>query len=237
MDVVLLGLAALAGVATILSPCILPILPILVGRALQSHRYGPFALVAGLAVSFALTGSLLAFSAEFLGPLSNILRQLAIFGLFCFGLGAAFPQIPHTLGTWLQPVTAPLGKLLGGNSDWADKKSLGTEFLIGAQLGVVWVPCAGPILGSIFTLVAVKQAVVPGFLALLCYALGAGIPMLALAYGGKGVLMQVRKLYPHTEHIQRIMGVGIALSAVAILLGWDSQLQLLLAPLFPTPSL
>jgi cytochrome c-type biogenesis protein len=232
MDFVLLGLAVGAGIATVLSPCILPILPILVGRALQSHRLGPVALVSGLGVSFALTGSLLGLSAEFLGPLSSVLRQVAIVVLLLLGLGAAFPALSTALWGWVEPLMAPFTSKLTESDG-----SLWAEFLVGTQLGLVWVPCAGPILGSIFTLVAVKQAVVPGFLALLCYALGAAIPMLALAYGGRTVLLQVRKLYPHTAAVQRIAGMGVALAALAILLGWDNQLQLLLAPLFPAPLL
>jgi len=233
VDILLFGLAALAGVATILSPCILPILPILVGRALQSHRYGPFALVGGLAISFALSGSLLGLSAEFVGSLGTVLRQVAIFFLLLLGLGAAFPALGQRLGGFVQPV---FDKFLPV-PEIKPEKSLWTEFWVGTQLGIVWVPCAGPLLGSIFTLVAVKQEVLAGFIALLCYALGAGIPMLGLAYGGKGLVGQLRGLYPYTETIQRVAGLGIAFSAVAILLGWDNQIQLLLAPLFPPPMI
>lgn len=233
MDILLFGLAALAGIATILSPCILPILPILVARALQSHRYGPFALVGGLAISFALSGSLLGLSAEFVGPLGTVLRQVAIFFLLLLGLGAAFPVLGQWLGGFVRPVFYKLWSLPEVKPD----KSLWTEFWVGTQLGIVWVPCAGPLLGSIFTLVAVKQEILAGFVALLCYALGAGIPMLGLAYGGKGLIGQVRSLYPYTETIQRVAGLGIAFSAVAILLGWDSEIQLLVAPLFPAPMI
>ena len=108
---------------------------------------------------------------------------------------------------------------------------------MGTQLGLVWVPCAGPILGSIITLIAVKQAVLPGFLALLAYSLGAGVPMLAIAYGSKSAAQKLRWLYPHMETIQRTSGILIAASAIAILLGWDNQVQVLLAPLFPTVPL
>jgi cytochrome c-type biogenesis protein len=224
MSISLLGLALLAGLATILSPCILPILPILVGRALQSHRHGPLALVLGLALSFALTGSLLGFSAQFLVPLSSFLRQGAIVLIFLLGVSAAFPKLGYWAFSRFSKVNVPSA---------STQQGLWGEFLIGAQLGLIWVPCAGPILGSIITLVAVKQAVLPGFVALLAYALGAGIPMLAIAYGSKGLSQKLRWLYPHMENIQRASGVLIAASAVAILLGWDNQLQVLLAPLFP----
>ena len=226
MSISLLGLALLAGLATIFSPCILPILPILVGRALQSHRHGPLALVLGLALSFALTGSLLGFSAQFLGSLTSLLRQGAIVLLFLLGVSAAFPK----LGYW----AFSRFSIVNVRSE-PKHRGLWGEFWVGTQLGLVWgVPCAGPILGSIITLIAVKQAILPGFVALLAYALGAGIPMLAIAYSSQNLSRKVRWLYPHMENIQRTSGVLIAASAIAILLGWDNQLQVLLAPLFPS---
>ncbi|MGA7953116.1 MAG: cytochrome c biogenesis CcdA family protein [Gloeobacterales cyanobacterium] len=224
MSISLLGLALLAGLATIFSPCILPILPILVGRALQSHRYGPLALVLGLALSFALTGSLLGFSAQFLGPLTSLLRQGAIVLLFLLGVSAAFPKLGYRAFSRLFVVHPP---------SEPQHRGLWGEFWVGTQLGLVWVPCAGPILGSIITLVAIKQAILFGFVSLLAYALGAGIPMLAIAYSSQNLSQNLRWLYPHMENIQRTSGVLIAASAVAILLGWDNQLQVLLAPLFP----
>jgi cytochrome c biogenesis protein CcdA len=224
MSLSLLGLALLAGLATIFSPCILPILPILVGRALQSHRHGPLALVLGLALSFALTGILLGFSAQFLGSLTSLLRQGAIVLLFLLGVSSAFPKLGYWAFSRFSIVQA---------QPELQHRGLWGEFWIGTQLGLIWVPCAGPILGSIITLVAIKQAILPGFVALLAYALGAGIPMLAIAYSSKNFSRKLRWLYPHMENIQRTSGVLIAASAVAILLGWDNQLQVLLAPLFP----
>ncbi|WP_218080102.1 cytochrome c biogenesis CcdA family protein [Anthocerotibacter panamensis] len=233
MNLSLLALAPLAGLATVLSPCVLPVLPILVGRSLQSHRYGPVALVAGLALSFALVGSVLSLWAEFLGPLNSLLREAAIVVLLLLGLGAAFPKLSYGFFGWVGQIFLPLTKIFGDRAE-KEERGLWAEFLVGTQLGVVWIPCAGPVLGAILTLVTVQQAVLPGFLALLAYALGAAIPMLALSYGGRGMVERVRWLYPHTEKVQRVGGVLIALSAVAMLLGWDNELQLLLAPLFPS---
>lgn len=223
MGISLLGLALLAGLVTILSPCILPILPILVGRALQSHRHGPLALVLGLALSFALTGSLLGLSTQFLGPLTSALRQGSIVLLFLLGISSAFPKLSYARFSFLN-THAPEPK----------RQGLWGEFWVGTQLGLVWVPCAGPILGSIITLVAVKQAVLPGFLALLAYALGAGVPMLVIAYSSKNIVQKMRWIYPHMGTIQRTSGILIAASAIAISLGWDNKVQVWLAPLFPT---
>lgn len=228
MSLSLIGLAGVAGVVTLLSPCILPILPILVGRSLQNHRWGPLVMIGGLAVSFACTGILLGFSAQFLGPLSQFIRQLAIGVLLMLGLGSAFPRLSHRVFQWIGP--PQFGKPVEARPS---QGSLWAEFLIGTQLGVVWIPCAGPILGSILTAVVADQEILLGFLALLTYAAGAGLPMLAFAYGSKGLVQRARGLYPHMETIQRIAGVGIAVTAIGILLHWDVQIQLWLAPLFP----
>ncbi len=228
MSISLIGLALVAGVVTLLSPCILPILPILIGRSLQNHRWGPLALIGGLVVSFACMGILIGFSAQFLGPLSQYIRWLAIGILLVLGVGSMFPHLSHRVWQWISP--PQFGRSMDPEST---SGHLWAEFLIGTQLGVVWIPCAGPILGSILTVVVADQEILLGFLALLAYGSGAGVTMLAFAYGSKGILQQAKGLYPHMETIQRVSGVAIALTAVGILLRWDVKIQLWLAPLFP----
>ncbi|MDX2271241.1 MAG: cytochrome c biogenesis CcdA family protein [Cyanobacteriota bacterium] len=220
----LFGLAWLAGILTVLSPCILPILPILLGRSLVCHPCGPLALVAGLATSFAVMGSLLAVSAEWLGSLSHLIRQAAILGFVLLGLAAALPRVSQPIlervvpRGWRQP--------MAGATLWQ-------EFGIGMQMGIVWIPCAGPVLGSILTLVVVEQAVAKGFGALWLYGLGAGIPMLLIAYGGRGLSQRLSTIYPYLARLQQVGGVGIALTGLAILCGWDVALQWRLADWFP----
>lgn len=223
-----IGLALLAGVLTVLSPCVLPILPLLLGRSLQSHLFGPLALVTGLVAGFAVTGSLLGVAAGWLTEFTNLLRSTAIAVLLVFGLLAIFPNWSYyllsrlPLGKWVKAST-PLG-LMG-------------EFWLGTQLGLLWTPCAGPVLGSIFVLAAVNQQVVGAFGLLVIFGIGASLPLLAIAYGGRACSQQLLKLRPHSAFLQRLGGVMIVLTAIAILLRWDMQIQLWLAPLFPTPSL
>jgi cytochrome c biogenesis protein CcdA len=235
MSLSLISLSALAGLVTILSPCILPILPILLGRSLRSHPFGPLALVGGLALSFAVMGSLLGFSAQILGPLSYGLRQVAILLLLLLGLGSIFPAIAYTVSGWI--TAFPLFRARSQPAISQRTPSLSAEFLVGTQLGLVWIPCAGPVLASILTLVVVEKATVPGFLALLAYALGAGIPMLLIAYSSQWLIGHLRGITPYMGLVQRIAGVCITLAAVGILLGWDQQIQIWLAPLFPQPLL
>lgn len=221
------GLAFLAGILTVLSPCVLPILPILVGRSLQSHRYGAVALVAGLVGGFAAAGSLLAFTSQWIAGFASGLRTFAIVLLLFLGLLALFPAWSYRLFSYLRLDGLKEPKRVG----------LWGEFLLGTQLGLLWTPCAGPVLGSIVVLAAVQQQVTQVFGLLLAFGVGASLPLLAIAYSGRYVGRSVLKLRPYSAALQRIGGGLIAATAIAILLGWDVQVQLWLAPLFPAARL
>jgi cytochrome c biogenesis protein CcdA len=110
------------------------------------------------------------------------------------------------------------------------------EFWLGTQLGFLWTPCAGQVLGSILLLSVNRQ--ISGALGLLvAYGVGAAMPMLALAYGGRGVSKRFLKLRSSSKLLTRIGGGAIIITAIAILLGWDVRIQLLLAPFFPSIKL
>ncbi len=218
------GLAFLGGVLTVLSPCVLPILPVLVGRSLQSHKYGPIALVVGLVSGFALAGSLLGFTASWFTGLANALRYGAIVILLVLGLLAIFPDWSYRLFSYLPIHRWTKEPTRGG---------LGGEFWLGTQLGLLWTPCAGPVLGGILVLAAVNHNVISAFGLLVAYGMGAALPLLAIAYGGRAFSRRLLKLRSHSATLQRAGGVMIVVTAIAILLGWDVQVQLWLAPLFP----
>ena len=218
-----LGLALLGGLLTVLSPCVLPVLPVVVGRSLQSHLYGPIALALGLVSGFALTGSLLGVTASWFTHLAGFLRNGAIALLLVIGLFALFPQWNYRLlilpaGNWIKP-PVPAG--------------LAGEFWLGTQLGLLWTPCAGPVLGSILVLAAVDHQIGGAFVLLLLYGIGAALPMLAVAYGGRYLSRRLLSLRAHSATLQRVGGAIVISTAIAILLGWDIQIQLWLAPLFP----
>ncbi len=219
-------IAIFAGVLTVLSPCVLPILPVLVGRSLQSHRLGPVVLVLGLVGGFAVAGSLLGISASWLTGFANILRSVAIAVLLLLGLLTLFPSWSYTLFSYL-PIQTKERPRIG----------LWGEFWLGTQLGLLWTPCAGPVLGGILVLAAVNHQVMSAFGLLLAYGLGAAFPLLAIAYGGRKLTQRLLGLRHHSMVLQKVGGAIVILSAIAILLGWDVQIQLWLAPFFPTVSI
>jgi cytochrome c-type biogenesis protein len=213
------GFALGGGLLTILSPCVLPVIPLVLGRSFKSHKLGPVMLVLGLAV----IGSLLGVASSWFVGFANILRNVAIGLLFGLGLLAIFPKLSYWLMSYLQ-----FGKA------WEQRTPcLWSEFWIGTQLGLIWTPCAGPALGSILVLAAVKHEVLGALVLLTVYGLGAGIPLLAIAYSSRHISSSSRRLLPYTATLQRVGGILMSGTALAILLGWDVEIQLWLAPLFP----
>lgn len=219
------GLAVIGGILTVLSPCVLPILPLIVGRSLQSHRYGPLALVIGLISGFAAIGSLLGVTASWFTGLVSTLRNLAIALLIFAGILAIFPVWSYRLISYLH---------LGSRIKQTTRVGLIGEFWLGSQLGLLWTPCAGPVLGSILVLAAVQHNAVGAFILLVLYGLGAGLPLLVLAYGSRYVSKHLLSLRSHAMVLQKVGGVIVVATAIAILIGWDVQIQLWLAPIFPT---
>jgi cytochrome c-type biogenesis protein len=226
-----IGLAILGGLLTAFSPCILPILPIIVGRSLQTHRYGPLALVAGLISGFAIAGSLLGIASNWLTDLSNIIRNFAIFFLLALGLLSIFPKWSYLL------ISKVSSKFPAFKVKEPNKTNLSGEFWLGAQLGLLWTPCAGPVLGSILILAAADHEIFTAFILLVVYGFGTGLPILLLAYASRYFSKSFLKLRSRSQLLQRIGGVMISLTAIAILLGWDVKIQLWLAPYFPTSPL
>jgi cytochrome c-type biogenesis protein len=217
------GFAFGGGLLTILSPCVLPVIPLVLGRSFRSHRLGPVMLVLGLVSGFAAIGSLLGVASSWFVGLTNLLRNVAVGLLFGLGILAIFPKLSYWVMSYLQ-----FGKT------WEPKTpGLWSEFWIGTQLGLLWSPCAGPALGSILVLAAVKHQVLGALALLTVYGLGAGIPLLAIAYSSRHISNSSRRLLPYAGALQRVGGLLMAGTAIAIVFGWDVELQLWLAPLFP----
>ena len=225
-----LGLALGAGVLTIAAPCVLPMLPILLGASVGQHsRTRPFFLALGFI--FAFSAAALAFSVfpHLLGVSPDGLRSLATVLLVAFGLLLLWPQpfewLAMHLGGLVQRADAIGGRAGSGN---------GGGFVLGMTLGVVWTPCAGPVLGSILTLIAGSRDLGRGAALLGSYALGASVPMLAIAYGGQWASTRVRRFAPYTVRLQQAFGVIVIAAAAAIHFEYDARVAVWLARFYPS---
>ena len=172
---------------------------------------------------FAIAGSLLGIASIWLTGLANFIRILAIAILLILGFLSMFPQLSYLLIAKL-----PIPKFKEPN-----RINLTGEFLLSSQLGLLWTPCAEPVLGSILVLAAADQQILTAFVLLIFYGIGAGIPMLLIAYASRYFSKSFVRLRAHNKLLQRVGGLMISITAIAIILGWDVKLQLWLAPLFP----
>jgi cytochrome c-type biogenesis protein len=228
-------LAIAAGVLTILAPCILPVLPFLLGTSGGRSRWRPLAIVGGFILSFSLIGAALATAGTFLGISNGVLRLVAGILLLLFGAALFFEKAYDRLAAMIQPALAKLGAgVSGGASTKTDALS---GILVGMSLGLVWSPCAGPILGTILTLASRTSDYITTALLFFAYAVGAGIPMLAIAYGSHRLQEKFRSMGRLQPILNKIFGLLVMLTAVAILTGYDTLIQAWLVERFPVQSI
>ena len=219
-------IAAAAGVLTTAAPCILPMLPILLGVSLVNpSRLRPILIVAGFVTVFCATTLLFSAFTRLLGLSHETLRQIAVVMIALFGLSMIWPALFSSLMQRLNQAI-PTENIGNGNGH------LGAFFL-GGSLGLIWAPCAGPVLASILVLVATSPSLAQSGGMLLAYTVGAAVPMLLIAYGGQFAAQKVRMLAKHGRTLQRGTGICVVLVSVAIFLKYDAFLISKLAFLYP----
>ncbi len=224
--------AVLAGVLTIGAPCILPLLPILLGSAIGGSKTRPLFIAGGFAITFAVLGLTLSYITTALDIDPNNLRHIAVVLLAIFGGLMIWP-------TPFEKLTAYLSNFSTKATGWSRSAGNGNfgGFVLGIILGIIWTPCAGPVLGSILTLIATKTDLAAAAILLIAYAVGASLPMLVIAYGGQLAAEKVRAIAPYTLRIQQIFGIVIILMAIAIYFGYDTVLQTKILELYDFGSL
>lgn len=232
MDIPLahLGLSLVAGSLTTLSPCVFPILPLVVGGAIQGNRLAPVAMGIGMATSFALIGILLGALGPALGIDSEHIRVFGAWLLIAFGLVMLIPFLNQRFTEWMLPIAS------GANAASArlDGSSLGGALLLGGVLGLVWSPCSGPLLASALTLVASEGGALRGGVVLGVFGLGAAIPLVAVAYASRRGFTAARGwVMARIDTIKKAFGVLILLTGIAILSGGDKWLEARVVELMP----
>ena len=214
----MLLIAFLGGIVTVLSPCILPVVPFLFARADRSVSSVLLTLL-GLSLTFALVSSLAVVSSDWVVTANGIGRQIALVILVLFALSLLSAKIGHWL-TW--PLVT-----LGNRLDPATRRLSGpsASLLIGVATGLLWAPCAGPILGIILTGAMLQGPSAQTSLLLLAYGLGSAVSLGALIFAGRGLVAKMKLSLPVTSWLRR--GAGLAALVVAVTIASGSQNQLL----------
>jgi cytochrome c biogenesis protein CcdA/thiol-disulfide isomerase/thioredoxin len=209
-------LAFVGGILTIVSPCILPVLPFVFSRADQPFRRSGLPLLVGMAITFALVAAVATFAGAWIVRANQIGRILAMLIFGVLGLSLLFPS----LAEYLSRPFVRLGAHVRGHDD--GKASIGKSLLLGVSTGLLWAPCAGPILGLILTGAAVEGASAHTAFLLLAFAVGAGCSLAVALLAGNRVFALMKRSLGAEEWIRRGLGVAVLVGVVAIASGWDT---------------
>lgn len=224
------GLSLAAGSLTTLSPCVFPILPLVLGGAVQGNRLAPLAMGSGMAISFALIGLVIGALGPALGIDSDNVRIFGALLLIAFGLVMLVPVLNQRFTEWMLPIASSANAA----SSRLDGGSLGGAFLLGGVLGLVWSPCSGPLLASALTLVASEGGASRGALILGLFGVGAAIPLVAVAYASRKGFSRARGwVLGRIDAIKKAFGVVILITGIAILTGGDKWVEARVVDLLP----
>lgn len=216
------GLGLLAGVLSTLSPCVLPLIPILLGTALGSHKHGPLALAVGLMVSFAFLGTAIAYLGTFAGMDPALVRNTGALILGFFGVILLSERLQQRFAYSASGLSTSSGNLLAR----LRLDGLTGQFVVGLVLGVVWSPCVGPTLGAAIALASQGSHLPQIALLMGLFGLGAGLPLALLGLLSRATIMRVRGRLMRAGKIGKIfLGATLLLLAAAILTGADKHFE------------
>ena len=211
---VLIGIGLLGGLITGISPCILPVLPVIVaGGAVSSDKRRPFMIIGGLVVSFTLFTLVGGTILSLLGLPQDLLRNLGIVMLLLLAAGLMIPAFGEL-------IERPFARL-GGRR----QSTSGSGFVLGASLGLIFVPCAGPVLAAISVVAATHKVGFDTVALTLAYAVGASIPLLVFAVVAQRTAKGWKLIREHTPMVRRISGGILGITALAIALNLTAPLQ------------
>lgn len=193
-----------AGLASVASPCVLPVVPIIVAGRAEEHRARPALVVAGIALSFVAMGVLVSLFGATVGPAVPVLEKVVGAMVLLFGLLLLADVNLFKGVTWFQR----LGP--AGDGRWSG-------LLLGLSLGLVWIPCVGPMLSSVLAMVATKGSLAAGVGLLLVYAAGFAVPMLAVGYGSQALRLKVRALARRPALVRWASGLLLVAFGLVIL--------------------
>jgi cytochrome c-type biogenesis protein len=230
MSVATLGLALLAGVLSVLSPCVLPLLPIVLGTAASAHRLGPVALAAGLAISFTAIGLFVATVGFAAGLDTGVFRTISAILLIGVGLVLLVPKLQEQFAL----AAAPVSNWAGSYTDDFTPGGLGGQFGLGLLLGAVWSPCVGPTLGAASVLAAKGEDLGQVALTMLAFGVGAALPLMLLGFVSREAMMRWRGRLMETGSIGKtLLGLLLVVVGVLVATNLDKRLETILVDASP----
>lgn len=223
--ILLLLFSFLAGIVTILSPCILPIAPIVLSGSVAGKKR-PFGIVIGFVLSFTFFTLFLSTLVKATGVSADVLRNISVFIILGFGISLLFSR-----------AQVVLEKLFAKLSSRITYKNTNEGFLsgilIGLSLGLVWTPCVGPIIASVIALAATNTVTSSSALIIFSYSLGTAIPMFVVMFGGRTLLQKHSWFLRNSSNIQKAFGILMILTAIAIFFNVDRKFQVFILEKFP----
>lgn len=222
MTIAIVGLALLSGILSTLSPCVLPLLPIVLGTAASQHRLGPVALAAGLAISFVAIGLFVATIGFAIGLDAGIFRYAAAAMMVAIGAVLLVPHFQEQFAVVAGPASGWASSRLGT----VEQAGLTGQFLVGMLLGAVWSPCVGPTLGAASVLAAQGKDLGQVALTMLMFGIGAALPLLLLGLLSREAMLKLRgRMMNAGSAVKSLLGLVLIIVGLAVASGFDKAIE------------
>lgn len=230
MDLSSLALAPIAGVLSTLSPCVLPLLPVVLGTAAAEHRAGPFALAIGVALSFTVLGLFVSVVGFAIGIDSGLLRIVAAGIMIALGIVLMVPGLQGALAAAAGPLSNAIGQRFTG----VGGQGIVGQFAIGLLLGAVWAPCVGPTLGAASVLAAQGESIGAAATTMALFGIGAALPLLIMGLLSREAMLRMRsRMLQAGGRGKVVLGGVLAVVGVLILTGADKMIEAQLVEMSP----
>lgn len=216
MEFTAIPLAFMAGILSLVSPCVLPMIPAVAASAMQSSKWALITLALGISLAFALAGTVLTFVLLNLGISTEWLRYFSVVLLLLMGATLLIPKLSDTLAFLLSRLTSRAANVQ------IEGSSAPMQFVIGASLGLVWLPCVGPTLGTAIALASTGQSMPMAFAVMLSFGIGTAIPLVLLGYYSGKKLATIKS---SGKLGKTILGATLVFLALIILTGVDRVLE------------
>jgi len=223
-------LAYLAGILTLINPCVLPVLPIVLASAMQAGRYGPLAIAGGMCLSFVSLGMLIATFGHAIGLNEQLMSQIGAVMMVAFGLFLLVPGLNARFAT----ATASLSQSADSTMLQMPVTSIKSHFIGGLLLGAIWSPCVGPTLGGAISMASQGENLFTAFLIMLSFGIGISSVIIALGYGTQETIRRRQhKLRGLAHNAKTIMGVIFILVGIMIFFKFHYVIEAWLVSVLP----